>query len=90
MCIYDESMHHESRDKAAAVMMCERGSGRKNPSRPPPTGAPRTVIGVERRRSIGGGMRGGEGNRLASRPPRRLAHPNYWAPANCPTPGPYL
>lgn len=93
MSIYDESTHHESRDKAAAAaaavsaMIRKRGGERKkNPSRPPPTDR-RRLGAVKKRR----GMREREaGNRLASRPPRRLAHPNYWAPANCPTPGPVV
>lgn len=52
--------------------------------------ADRRRLGVEWRRSVGGMRERGAGNILASRPPRRLAHPNYWAPANCPTPGPVV
>ncbi|KAL4091908.1 hypothetical protein QTP88_026516 [Uroleucon formosanum] len=80
MCIYDES-----RDKAAAAaaMIRKRGGGGRKTRR---VHLQRTVVGAAKKRR----RNAGAGNRLASRPPRRLAHPNYWAPANCPTPGPVV
>lgn len=92
MCIYDdESMHRESRLVDGGGGGGDAGAG--EPEKKPVTSiALRTHIihrsgAVAKKHSVGG-MLGGGVHGLASRPPRRLAHPNYWAPANCPTPGP--
>jgi len=70
MCIYDESMHHESRDKAAAAVtiIWERGSGRKTRrvhlQRARGPSSTRRGAAKKRRRNAGAGS--GEQTRITS------------------------